>query len=189
MFILRKLYAFFVDAVQSILIAASIFLVIYIFFFRPFQVNGESMFPNFEDKEYVLTNLIVLRFDNPKHGDVVVFQAPVDAEKDFIKRVIGIPGDTVMIKDGNVYLNGNKLDESAYLKNDVKTYGGSFLKENEPVTVPQDQYFVMGDNRTYSSDSREWGFVKKSAVIGESFFVYWPPNHMRTIKNPFAQSK
>lgn len=187
MFILRKIYAFFVDALQSILIAASIFLVIYIFIARPFQVNGDSMFPNFINGEYVLTNLLALRLNSPRLGDVVVFVAPIDAEKDFIKRVIGTPGDTVMVKDGNVYVNGKKLDQNKFLKPSVKTYGGSFLKDGETVTVPQDQYFVMGDNRTYSSDSREWGFVKKSALIGESAFVYWPPQSMRTISNPYPK--
>jgi len=147
------------------------------------------MFPNFVDGEYVLTNLIVLRYSNPQLGDVVVFQAPIDPEKDFIKRVIGAPGDTIMLNNGDVYLNGKKLDESRYLKNEIKTYGGSFLKDNQTIIVPDQQYFVMGDNRAYSSDSREWGFVKRSVVIGESFFVYWPPNHMRGIKNPYLENK
>ncbi|MCL4354075.1 signal peptidase I [Patescibacteria group bacterium] len=167
--------------------AAAVFLVIYIFLFRPFEVKGESMFPNFLDKEYVLTNLITLRFDDPKLGDVVVFKSPTDQEKDFIKRVIGTAGDTVMIKDGYIYLNGKQLDESAYLKPDVKTYAGAFLKENTPVTVPSDSFFVAGDNRMYSSDSREWGFVKKDLLIGKSFFVYWPVNEVRLVNNPFKR--
>ena len=143
------------------------------------------MYPNFLDSEYVLTNLITLRFNNPVLGDVIVFKAPTDTEKDFIKRVIGRPGDTVEVKGGSVYLNGNLLDESKYLKPDVKTYGGAFLKDNIPVTVPPDNYFVMGDNRLYSSDSREWGFVSKDKLIGESMFVYWPVNHMELVKNPY----
>ncbi|HET9946895.1 MAG TPA: signal peptidase I [Patescibacteria group bacterium] len=186
MFILRKVYAFLVDTIQSILIAAAIFLVIYLFLFRPFQVNGESMFPNFQDKEYVLTNLIILRFHTPVLGDVIVFQAPPEPDKDFIKRVIGLPGDTVMLKDGDVYVNGKKLDESSFLNSSVKSYGGSFLKEGDTVTVPQNEYFVMGDNRPYSSDSREWGFVPKGNIIGESMFVYWPVNDMKSVKNPYT---
>lgn len=184
-FILRKIYAFFVDALQSILIAASIFLVIYIFIARPFQVNGQSMYPNFYNGEYVLTNLIQLRLHNPQLGDVVVFQAPIDAEKDFIKRVIGVAGDTVMVKDGDVYINGKKLNQGSFLQPTVKTYGGAFLKDGQTITVPQGEYFVMGDNRPYSSDSREWGFVKQSELIGESLFVYWPPSRMRRISNPY----
>ncbi len=183
--IVKKIYLFLVDTIQSILIAASIFLVIYIFFFRPFQVTGESMFPNFQDKEYVLTNLIVLRFQNPKQGDVIVFKAPPAPDKDFIKRVIGLPGDTVMVKEGKVFVNGKQLDESKYLKTDVKTYGGSFLQDGQTITVPQGNYFVLGDNRPYSSDSREWGFVPQENIIGESFFSYWPLNEMHVITNPF----
>jgi len=147
------------------------------------------MFPNFYNGEYVLTNLITLRFQNPRLGDVIVFQAPIDPEKDFIKRVIGVAGDAVMVKNGDVYLNGKKLDQSSFLKPTVKTYGGNFLKEGIPVTVPQGEYFVMGDNRPESSDSREWGFVKQSELIGESLFVYWPPERMRQVVNPYKNGK
>jgi len=171
--IIRKIYAFLVDTIESILIAASIFLVIYIFLFRPFQVTGESMVPNFKDKEYVLTNLITLRFHTPRQGDVIVFQAPPAPDKDFIKRVIGEPGDTVMVKNGSVYVNGQLYDESSYLKPEVKTYGGSFLQDNQTVTVPPDNYFVMGDNRTNSRDSRYWGFVPRENILGRPLFVYW----------------
>ncbi|MCL6096700.1 MAG: signal peptidase I [Patescibacteria group bacterium] len=181
----RKIYTFLLDIVQTLLVAAAVFLVIYMFLFRPFEVNGESMHPNFLNNEYVLTNLVALRLGNPKLGDVVVFKAPPDPEKDYIKRVIGVPGDTVMVKEGNVYLNNQLLDESAYLKPDVKTYAGAFLKENAPVTVPPGEYFVMGDNRSFSSDSREWGFVKQSELIGESLFVYWPVSEAKFVSNPY----
>lgn len=144
------------------------------------------MYPNFYDKEYVLTNLIVLKFDNPKRGDVVVFKAPTDPDKDFIKRVIGTPGDLVSVRNGYVFVNNLKLDESAYLSRDVITNGGYFLKEGSEVTVPQDSYFVFGDNRPYSSDSREWGYVKRAEILGESFVVYWPLARTRVIKNPFT---
>lgn len=182
---LRKAYAFLLDAVQTLLVAAAVFLVIYMFLFRPFEVNGESMHPNFLDREYVLTNLVALRLGNPKLGDVVVFKAPPDPEKDYIKRVIGVAGDTVMIKNGDVYLNNQLLDENAFLKSDVKTYPGAFLKEGIAVTVPPGEYFVMGDNRSYSSDSREWGFVKQDELIGESFIVYWPVSDIRFVSNPY----
>lgn len=143
------------------------------------------MDPTFFDKQYILTNIISLKFSKPQRGDVIVFKSPPDPEKDYIKRVIGIPGDTVMIRDGNVYLNGKRLNESKYLAPSVKTYGGSFLRESEPVTVPADSYFVMGDNRSGSSDSREWGFVPLKSVIGQSFLVYWPFNTMQIVKNPY----
>jgi signal peptidase I len=183
--LLRKVYLFLLDSVQTFLIAAAVFLVIYVFLFRPFEVNGVSMYPNFYDKEYVLTNLIILRFENPKLGDVIVFKAPPDPNKDYIKRVIGLPGDSIMVKDGSVFRNGNLLDESKYLKSSVKTYEGAFLKNGQAVNVPQDEYFVFGDNRGESSDSRDWGFVRKDEIIGESLFVYWPLNRMRFISSPY----
>lgn len=183
MFILKKIYLFFVDTLQTILLAASFFLIIYIFLFRPFQVSGSSMYPTFVDKEYILTNLITIRLNEVKRGDIIVFKAPVDKEKDYIKRIIGLPGDTVMVQDGAVYLNGQKLDETSYLHG-VETYGGRFLQNGVPVKVPPGDYIVMGDNRPGSSDSREWGFVSKNEIIGKSFFVYWPLNKWRAVKNP-----
>ncbi|PIY94990.1 MAG: signal peptidase I [Candidatus Levybacteria bacterium CG_4_10_14_0_8_um_filter_35_23] len=183
--ILRKIYSFLIDSVQTFLMAAAVFLVIYIFLFRPFEVKGESMFPNFLNKEYVLTNLISLRFSDPKLGEVIVFKSPTDPEKDYIKRIIGSPGDTVEVRNGEIYVNNKLLDESPYLNSSVKTFGGAFLKESVPVTVPEGKYFVMGDNRLYSSDSREWGFVTKEAVIGRSWLVYWPLSDVKIIKNPF----
>lgn len=182
---LRKTYTFLLDTVQTLLLVFAVFLVIYVFLFRPFRVSGNSMDPTFFDKQYILTNIVTLRFSKPKIGDVIVFKAPLDPEKDYIKRVIGTSGDVVIIKDGDVYVNGKILDESKYLKPSLKTYGGSFLHENEPVTVPQDSYFVLGDNRSGSSDSREWRFVPLKSIIGESFFVYWPLNTMQIIKNPY----
>lgn len=143
------------------------------------------MHPTFLDRQYILTNLITLQFNKPKMGDVIVFKAPTDQEKDYIKRVIGVPGDTVFIKNGDVYVNGKHLDEGKYLAPSVKTYGGSFLHENEPVTVPANSYFVLGDNRGGSSDSREWKFVPLKSVIGQSFLVYWPLNTMQIVKNPY----
>lgn len=183
--VLRKIYEFSIDILQTLLLAAAVFLVIYVFLFRPFQVNGASMFPNFHDQEFVLTNLFEKFMTPLKTGDVIVFRAPEAQEKDFIKRVIGKPGDKVMVKNGSVYLNGKLLDESAYLSQTVKTYGGAFAHEDEEIIVPADHYLVMGDNRLNSSDSREWGFVKKDLLIGQSMFVYWPPSAARFIKNPY----
>ena len=182
---MKKFYAFFVDTLQTLLLAASIFLVIYAFVARPFQVSGESMYPTFKNNEYILTNLIGLRFSKLERGDVIVFKSPTDADKDFIKRVIGLPGDTVMLQDGHVYVNGQKVNESKYLSDAVQTYGGASLQEGETVVVPPGEYVVMGDNRMNSSDSREWGFLKEGSVIGKSFYVYWPLPNMRLVKNPF----
>jgi signal peptidase I len=168
----KQSYLLMSDMLQTILMAFGLFLIIYFFLFRPFQVSGYSMFPTYKDREYILTNLIGLRITGVKRGDVIVFKAPVDREKDYIKRVIGLPGETVSVHDAHVYINGKEFNETMYL-NDVKTNPGAFLEEGKTVTIPKGEYIVMGDNRSGSSDSREWGFVtrellgKRSLCIGQ----------------------
>mgnify|MGYP001614219874 CR=1 FL=1 len=154
----------------SPIIFSIFFLVIYIFFFRPFQINGNAMYPNYQNGQYYISSL---NYGNLNKGDVIFFKAPPDTEKDYIKRIIALPGDTISIRGGSVYLNGNLLNENAYLKPDVKTYTGAFLKEGESMTIPPGEYFVMGDNRSYSSDSREWGFVPKNYIISKVSFCYY----------------
>lgn len=180
-----RIWEFFIDIAESILIAALVCLVIYLFLFRPFIVSGHSMDPNFNDGEHVMTNLIMMHYDNPRFGDVIVFKAPLDHERDYIKRVIGTPGDRVKVENGMVWVNGKQIDESAYLPANVRTSGGAYLHDGMELPVPADSYFVMGDNRNNSSDSRAWGFVGRSAILGRSMFVYWPPTQIRLITNPF----
>jgi len=182
--ILRKIYSFLIDTLQSLLIAAAVFLIVYVFIMKPFEVKGDSMVPNFENNEYVLTNILGLHLQNPKAGDVIVFKAPPDPKKSFIKRVIGVSGDRIRISGGKVILNGQALDENEYLGS-TKTSDGSFISEGEEKIVPEGEYFVLGDNRNFSQDSREWGFVKRDLITGYSFFVYWPLSKWRLIENPY----
>lgn len=181
----KSVYGFFFDTIQTFILAGAIFLVLYAFILRPFQVSGESMHPTYKDHEYILTNIVGLKFGELKRGDVIVFKAPTDPDKDFIKRVMALPGDTISVSKGEVYVNNKKLNEAFYLSNSVRTPEGSFLREGEVVKVPTDHVFVMGDNRQFSSDSREWGFLNEKDIIGKSFFVYWPLNASRIEKNPF----
>lgn len=183
--IVRKLFYFLIDSIQTFLLAASFFLVVYIFLFRPFQVDGISMYPTFYNGEYILTNIVSLKLEKPKKGDVIVFQAPKDPNKDYIKRIIATQGDLVFLQNGQVYINGQKINESAYLAPEVQTFGGSFLKDGNAIIIPKNSYFVIGDNRAHSSDSREWGFVQDKDLIGKSYFVYFPFDRMRLVKNPF----
>lgn len=182
---LRKAYFFLLDILQTLILAAAAFVVVYMFLFRPFEVNGESMYPNLHNRQYLITDIISLKLGDPSLGEIIVFKAPSEPDKDFIKRVIGVKGDRVSIQDGKVYLNEKLFDESKYLDDTVKTYGGSFLKEGQTTTVPEGYFFVLGDNRSYSSDSREWGFVPKKNIIGISKFIYWPVSDAGLIKNPF----
>lgn len=173
MFFLRNLWLFFLDFLETIVVSLAIFAVVYIFLFQPHQVDGQSMVPNFQNKEYILTDKISYRIHLPTRGDVVVFHSPQDASVDFIKRIIGVPGDTVRVAGGYVYLNGVKLEE-AYINDPGEVTSGRFGVEGATIEVPPGQYYVMGDNRLHSSDSREWGLVTMNEIVGRAFFRYWP---------------
>lgn len=173
MFFLRNLWLFFLDFLETIVVSLAIFAVVYIFLFQPHQVDGHSMDPNFANGEYILTDKISYRIHPPKRGDVVVFHSPQDEKVDFIKRIIGIPGDMIKVVGGYAYLNGVKLQEE-YINDPGQVLAGKFMTESTVVDVPAGQYFVMGDNRLHSSDSREWGLVTTNEIVGRAFFRYWP---------------
>lgn len=176
--LLKRLGTFFLDIIETIVIALAIFVVVYLFLVQPHQVKGSSMFPRFHDGEYILTNKVSYRLHSPQRGDVVVFKSPQNPEVDFIKRIIGLPGDRVKVMNGKIYVNGVFLDESVYLPSDFVTNAGAFAKEGQEVTVPEEEYFSIGDNRNHSSDSREWGFVPVNDIVGKAWLRYWPLNRL-----------
>lgn len=169
----RKVSAFFLDLIETIVMALAVFVVIYLFLFQPHQVRGNSMYPNFHDGEYILTDKISYRVGEPKRGDVVIFKAPRNEEYDYIKRIIGLPGETIKISSNQIIINNTALPES-YLDK-IITSSGSFLRPQDQILVPENNFFVLGDNRSHSSDSREWGFVPKENIIGKAWLRYWPP--------------
>ncbi len=186
MFILRNLWLFFLDFLETIVVSLAIFAVVYIFLFQPHQVDGRSMEPNFHNAEYILTDKISYRIHAPNRGDVVVFHSPQDERVDFIKRIIGVPGDTVKVEDGYVYLNGKKLEEP-YLNDPGAVLSGRFMREGMTIDVPAGQYLVMGDNRNHSSDSREWGLVTTGGIVGRAFFRYWPVSEFGIVPTAEAE--
>lgn len=180
-----SLGSFILEFVQSIVLALSVFVLIYLFVAQPNQVKGSSMVPNFTDGEYLLTDKISYQFGIPVRGDVIVFKAPpsepcAEDECEYIKRIIGAPGDKVMVENGQVYLNG-KLLEQSFLPDDYVTDPGSFCKEGIEVEVPVGKYLVFGDNRSHSRDGREFGLIDKSLIVGKAFFKYWPLGEMGLI--------
>ncbi len=187
--VVRKIYYFLLDTIQTILVVASFIMVLYAFVVQPNQVSGSSMYPTFRDKEYLLSNLLNVRFNKYTRGDVVVFHSPVELDKLYIKRVIALAGETIMVRDGKVYINGVQLDESVYLDPSVQTYGGAFLGDGIERVVPDGFIFVMGDNRPNSSDSREWGFLDRNKVVGESLVRIFPFNTFHVIHNPYKDHK
>ncbi|MBP7740783.1 signal peptidase I [Candidatus Woesebacteria bacterium] len=184
--VIKSISGFFLDLVETSVIGLSFFLIVYLFFMQPHQVNGQSMVPTFQSGDYLLTDKISYRTGNPQRGDVIVFHAPPEAGCptgtgcDFIKRILAVPGESVAVHDNHVYVNGQAVEES-YIPDDFQTAPGKFIS-GRTVTMGPDEYFAVGDNRSHSSDSRVWGPVDKSEIVGKAFFRYWPLNQAGQIK-------
>ncbi|MBI2356892.1 signal peptidase I [Candidatus Dojkabacteria bacterium] len=172
---------FIFSSIEAIVVALAISVVLYLFFMTPHEVVGTSMVPNFQNGEHLIANKIIYSISKPKRGDVVIFK--YSETQDFIKRVIGLPGDSISLKDGRYYINDVLLDESEYLASVVYTSGGDFLHEGETVTIDEDMYFVSGDNRPHSSDSREFGPVSVDSIKGKAWLVYYPFSEFRIVKH------
>ncbi len=168
---------------RDLLLAIGLAMVIIIFLYQPVKVEGTSMAPLLTDQERIFINKFVYRFEPIERGDVVVFWYPLDRSKSFIKRVVGLPGEMVEIRQGRVYVNGKRLQEPYVPAHftDGSTYG--------PVRVPPDEYFVMGDHRASSNDSRVFGPVPNRYIYGKAVFAYWPMDRFGLIPPPAEQRK
>ena len=153
---------------RDILIALGLAMVIIVFLYQPVKVEGTSMSPLLSDQERIFINKFVYRVESIERGDVVVFWYPVDPTKSFIKRVIGLPGEIVEIRGGRVIVDGTALDEPYVPSQFVDRHSFG------PARVPPGQYFVLGDHRSSSNDSRVFGFVPSGLIYGKAVFVYWP---------------
>src|SRR5947209_4919360 len=167
---------------RDLLIAVGLALVIIIFLYQPVKVEGTSMAPLLSDQERIFINKFVYRFASIHRGDVVVFWYPLDRSKSFIKRVIGLPGEEVEIRQGMLYVDGQAIAEP-YVPpqyEDISDFG--------PVRVPDDSYFVMGDHRISSNDSRVFGPVASRYIYGRAAFAYWPVDHFGSLSTTEANT-
>lgn len=146
--------------------------LIYLFIVRPHKIKGTSMTPSMPNNEYFLSEKVSYYFRSPKRGDIILFAPPISETDEFIARVIGLPNEYISIINGEVYIN-NKILSEPYLADGITTDTGVFLT-GENILIPEDSYVVMGDNRPHASDSRNFGFVKRSAISGRAWYVYWP---------------
>lgn len=161
---------------RDLLFAIAISFLIITFLYQPVRVEGTSMMPGLQDQERLFINKFEYRFEPIHRGDVIVFHYPLDPAKSYIKRVIAVPGDDLRIDDGQVYVNDKPLSEP-YVPvrfRDERSYPSTVLAAN--------QYFVMGDHRLISSDSRDFGPVKRSLIYGKASFVYWPTDDMGAVR-------
>ena len=161
-----NLLGILVDILETLLLSVVLFFIINAVSAR-IRIDGSSMEPNLHHDEFVIVSKVNYRIGEPERGDVVVFDFPRNVTQEYIKRVIGLPGEEIQIKDGQVYVNGAALTEP-YLKMEPR-YEGEWL-------VPENELFVLGDNRNNSSDSHNWGTVPMENVVGEALLVYWPPS-------------
>jgi signal peptidase I len=165
------------DLIFSVLIA----VVLIVFIYQPVKVEGTSMMPTLTDQERIFINKFTYRFGlgNIERGDTVVFWYPQDISKSYIKRVIGLPGDRVRVDRGQVYVNGMALAEN-YVPSENRD--ASSWRDGDEQVVPQGRYFVLGDHRNQSSDSRMWGYVPRENIYGKAVFVYWPLDKMGRVR-------
>jgi len=173
---------FVIEIIQIVVIAAAIIIPVRYFLVQPFYVEGASMQPSFFDKEYLLIDEISYRFDDPQRGDVVVFRYPLDTSKFFIKRVIGLPGDTVEIVNGKVIVYDAEHSDGLVLSEEY--IGHAVTTGNEHVTLNPDEYFLMGDNRGASMDSRVFGPVKFEYLVGKVWVRGLPISRFTVFDRP-----
>lgn len=162
--------------VRDLVISLAVSAFIILFLYQPVKVEGTSMLPGLQDQERIFINKFVYRFESVARGDVVVFRYPRDPAKSYIKRVIGVPGDRILIERGRVYVNGRRLTES-YVPRDFID-GRSYPE----LVVPDHSYYVLGDHRSMSNDSREFGPVDESYIYGKAVFVYWPVEKLGVLR-------
>ena len=162
--------------IRDLLISAAVSILIILFLYQPVRVEGTSMLPHLEDHDRLFINKFVYHITSIERGDVVVFHYPRDPQKSYIKRVIALPGDRLRIDHGQVWVNGKALTENyvpdAY--RDTRSYAETI--------IPDDSYFVMGDHRSISSDSREFGVVERDLIYGKAVFIYWPARDVGEVK-------
>ncbi len=179
---IKKYFSVVWEFLKIVIVAAIIVLPIRYFIFQPFIVKGESMVPNFQSGDYLIVDQVSYRIGDPKRLDVIVFKYPLDATQRYIKRIIGLPGETVEIKNGEITISeGTKnltLNEKKYLPDLLNTDG------NLRTTLSDNEYFVLGDNRPFSYDSRRWGVLPRKDIIGKAVFRVFPISDMSLITNP-----
>lgn len=169
---MKKTFNFIWEIAKTVIIALAIVIPIRFYLFQPFFVKGESMEPTFENGDYLIIDEISYRLRDPQRGEVVVFRYPQNPNQLFIKRIIGLPGETIEVKNDIITISKDEdnivLNESSYLFRNIVTTGDMKISLNE------DEYFVMGDNRPFSYDSRRFGILSKKEIIGKAFLRAWP---------------
>lgn len=173
---------------EAILVALILTLVIRTFVVQAFKIPSESMYPTLMVGDKLFVNKFIYRFRDPQRGEVIVFKYPENPSKDFIKRVIGIPGDSVEIRNGSIFINDKKWIHPDEIRENLYYNQEPYAGAGQKLVIPTDAYFVLGDNSISSRDSRYWGFVPKDLLVGKAFVRWWPLNRMGRLDRLFHQS-
>jgi len=160
-------------------------LVIRYVIISPFEVKGESMEPNFHSEDLLIVDKLSYRFQDPQRGDVIVLIPPPDTKQYYVKRIVGLPGESIRFLNGKVVIVNDEHPEGmtlteAYLPTTLATYGST----TEAISIPAGSYFVLGDNREHSNDSRAWGALPATNIVGRAWVVLWPPSDLRVVRRP-----
>lgn len=168
---------FIFETLETFVTSFVILMIIYVFLAFPIIVHGASMEPNLETGQRIIVEKITKNFDGYKRGDIVVLHPPGNKNVDYVKRIIGLPGETIKINECRVFVTKGsqrfELNES-YLSPDLCTKGGPWIREGRSISIPEDNYLVLGDNRAKSVDSRFFGLVSKDLILGKVIFRFWP---------------
>lgn len=171
--------------IEAVLIALVMALLIRAFVVQAFKIPSLSMYPTLKIGDRLFVNKFLYRFKNPQRWDIIVFKYPEDPTKDFIKRLVGLPGETVEIRDGAIFINGVKQTPPDDIRNNVyynsEPYGGI----NQKIVVPPNHFYALGDNSMNSRDSRAWGFVSRGELVGKAFVRWWPPHRLGPLNRSF----
>lgn len=191
--ILRGIIGFVMDILETIVFVGAMFIVINFYVLQPSQVRGNSMLPTLHDNDRIFVSRVTYKFREPQRGDIVVLYSPENKDIEFVKRVIGLPGDTITIDNCeppfrtscDLRVNDTLLEEQ-YIKDKTQLFDGSPYGEGQQIQIPEGSLFVMGDNRTGSLDSRIFGPVAIEDIVGVVFFRYFPQSQIGKIENPYT---
>ncbi len=176
-----KILNFLLDLIEVTFIGVAVFVVVYLFIGQPLEITGTSMEPTLDNGEMIIAEKMTSRLDKLKRGDIVVFKQPENKNVFVIKRIVGLPGDTITLTKASVYVNGSELNEDY-----VKTHQILVGTEEENIEVPLGSYFLMGDNRGNSTDSRKWGPIAQQDVVGKAVIVFSPFEKARVIESDLS---
>lgn len=165
---------------EPLLVAAILAVFIRAFIFGPYKIPTGSMKPTFMEEDKIFVDKLSYRFHTPKRGDIIVFKYPLDRKKDFVKRLAGLPGESIEIRKGVLMVDGKPMTDPPFSRNTYyNVEGWEYGKSGQVIRVPDGHYFALGDNSAHSADSRQWGFVPKNDLVGKAFMIWWPPKRIK----------